>query len=189
MTDSFSSAPRWIGIADRFIQYAGRGFSLICSLCLVGMFILTAATIILRPFGISFYWIFPWTMVLFVWLSFFGFFAAMVFSRDIRIEFVALRFGAKGMLVTRILGQAVMLFVLFWLLSELPNIVFNSRGDIDGVVLPGGGELPRRFLSIPLLLSCIGITLALILDIAKMIYGLPETIGGDMPGQDTGRPV
>lgn len=189
MTQAARPAPRWIAICDSVIHFAGRGFSLLCSLCLVGMLLLTAATIILRPFGVSYYWIFPWTMVLFVWLSFFGFFAAMVFARDIRIDFVALKFGAKGMLVTRILGQAVMLFVLYWLLSELPNIVANARGNIDGVILPTGGELPRRFLSAPLLLSCIGITLALFLDIAKMFYGLPETIGGAMPGHETGRPV
>ena len=189
MTNSVRAAPRWIVYADGIIQFWGRVFALICSLCLVAMFVLTAATIVLRPFGISYFWIFPWTMVLFVCLSFFGFFAAMVFSRDIRIDFVALRFGARGMLVTRILGQAVMLFVLYWLLTELPEIVVNSRGDIDGVLLPGGGELARRFLSAPLLLSCIGITLALFLDIAKMFYGLPESIGGEMPGHDTGRPV
>lgn|GEM_PF-464775 len=180
------SSTAWVLGAERWLVRAGALFAQLCSLCLLGMLALTAATILLRPFGVSFYWIFPWTMVLFVWLSFFGFFAAMVFARDIRIDFLARRFGDPGMTLTRVIGQAVMLFVLFHLLRELPDIVANQSGSVDGALLPFGPytELPRRFLSLPLLLSCIGIVLALLLDIAKLLLGLPERFGGGLPGSD-----
>ncbi len=179
-----------ISRVDRAVYAMGRLFSVFSSICLVGMLLLTAATIVLRPFDVSAYWIFPWIMVLFVWLSFFGFFAAMVMARDIRIDFVAKRMGARGMVITRVIGQIVMLFVLHWLLRELPDIVLKQAGKVDGALLPWGDELHRRYLSLPLLLSCIGVGIAVVLDICKLLVGLPERLGGDMHGLDqTGRPV
>jgi TRAP-type C4-dicarboxylate transport system permease small subunit len=190
MTPNLSPAVRLILSLEKSIRLVGGGFSALCSLCLAAMLVLTATTVILRPFGISYYWIFPWVMVLFVWLSFFGFFAAMIFARDIRIDFVARQFGEMGMLVTRIIGQIIMLFVLYWLLVELPSVVFSQSGNVDGALLPWGGELQRKYLSLPLLLSCLGIAAAVIIDIFKMLFGLPETLGGDMHNvSTTGKPV
>lgn len=183
MTDLSRPVPRAITIADATLLGIGRGFSWMCSFCLLAMLVLTAATILLRPFGLNFYWIFPWVMVLFVWLSFFGFFPAMIFGRDIRIDFVARLFGDTGMLVTRIVGQIVVLFVLFWLLLELPAIVARQSGSIDGAILPWGGEAKRRLLSLPLLLSCICITAAILVDIVKMVLGLPERGADHLPGE------
>ncbi|MEL7213724.1 MAG: TRAP transporter small permease subunit [Pseudomonadota bacterium] len=183
MTPAPRPAPKAIAAADTILLGIGRGFSWLCSFCLLAMLVLTAATILLRPFGLSYYWIFPWVMVLFVWLSFFGFFPAMIFGRDIRIDFIARLFGDTGMLVTRIVGQIVVLFVLYWLLLELPEIVVRQSGSIDGAVLPWGGEAKRRILSLPLLLSCICITAALLVDVAKTFLGLPERNVDHLPGE------
>ena len=175
--------PKAIAIADATLLGIGRGFSWMCSFCLLAMLALTAATILLRPLGVSFYWIFPWVMVLFGWLSFFGVFPAMIFGRDIRIDFVARLVGDTGMLVTRIVGQVVVLFVLYWLLLEVPASVARQSGSGDGALLPWGGESKRRMLSLPLLLSCLCITAALLLDIAKMLLGLPERGSDRLPGE------
>ena len=183
MNEDPRPVPKAIVIADAVLVGVGRGFSWMCSFCLLAMLLLTAATILLRPLGLNFYWIFPWVMVLFVWLSFFGFFPAMIFNRDIRIDFVARLFGDTGMLVTRLVGQVVVLFVLYWLLLELPAIVARQSGSIDGAILPWGGEAKRRLLSLPLLLSCICIAVALLVDIAKMILGLPERGADHLPGE------
>ncbi len=172
-----------IAQADAVLLGIGRGFSWMCSFCLLAMLVMTAATIVLRPFGLSFYWMFPWVMVLFVWLSFFGFYPAMIFNRDIRIDFIARLFGDQGMFVTRIVGQVVCLFVLYWLLLELPAIVARQSGTIDGATLPWDGEAHRRILSLPLLLSCICIAAALLVDIAKTVVGLPERGADQLPGE------
>jgi TRAP-type C4-dicarboxylate transport system permease small subunit len=168
--------------ADQALRRLGSVFSFLCSMCLLGMLVITASTIILRPFDISFYWMFPWSMVLFVWLSFFGFFAAMIFGRDIRIDFVAKLFGDAGHTATRIIGQFVMLWVLFVLLREMPGVLISQTGGVDGASMPWGGEVPRRALTVPLALSCIGIAAALVVDILKLWCRLPEHFGGDMPG-------
>ncbi|WP_227267995.1 TRAP transporter small permease [Roseobacter weihaiensis] len=183
MTPRPRPVPKAIAVADALLLRIGRVFSRMCAFCLLAMLALTAVTILLRPFDVSFYWIFPWVMVLFVWLSFFGFFPAMIFNRDIRIDFVARLFGDMGMLVTRIVGQVVVLFVLYWLLLELPAIVARQSGSIDGALLPWGGEVKRRLLSLPLLLSCLCITAALLVDIAKMLLGLPERGSDRLPGE------
>jgi len=167
---------------DEMIWKTGRLFSTLSSLCLFGMLVLVAATITLRPLDISFYWIWPWVMVLFVWLSFFGFLAAMVLARDIRVDFVARRFGNTGMTVTRAIGHVVLLFVLYWLLRELPDVVLKQSGKVDGALLPNGEELHRRYLSVPLLLSCIGIAIAVVVDLAKLFLGMPERLGGSTYG-------
>lgn len=174
--------PAMVKRCDQLLRTVGRVFSFLCSLCLMGMLLLTAATILMRPFDISYYWMFPWSMVLFVWLSFFGFFAAMIFGRDIRIDFVARLFGDAGHTCTRIIGQIVMLSVLFILLREMPGVLESQTGGVDGARLPWGGEVPRRALSVPLAASCVGITAALLLDILKLWCRLPEHFGGDMPG-------
>jgi TRAP-type C4-dicarboxylate transport system permease small subunit len=75
--------------ADNFMWKLGGLFQNICNFCLLVMLLLTAGTIIGRPMGYSAYWIWPWTMVFFVWLSFFGFFAIFVRLKDIRIDFIA----------------------------------------------------------------------------------------------------
>ena len=47
---------------DGFLELCGRLFHVLANLCLGLMLIGTAATIVLRPFDMSFYWIWPCTM-------------------------------------------------------------------------------------------------------------------------------
>jgi TRAP-type C4-dicarboxylate transport system permease small subunit len=61
---------------DRVLGVFERWFHVIANLCLIVMLFGTAVTIVLRPINVSFYWIWPWTMVCFVWMSFFGFYVA-----------------------------------------------------------------------------------------------------------------
>jgi len=58
---------------DGALEQLGRLFLVIANLCLLLMLLGTAATIVLRPFHLSFYWIWPWTMQFFVWMAFIGF--------------------------------------------------------------------------------------------------------------------
>ena len=55
---------------DRLNWTLGGAFLWISNICLLAMLALTTATIILRPLGLAAYWIWPWTMVFFIWLSF-----------------------------------------------------------------------------------------------------------------------
>ena len=147
-----------------------------CNMCLLIMLGLTAATILLRPFGISAYWIWPWTMVFFVWLSFFGFFAIYVRLKDIRVDFLARMFGDAGMAVTRVVSDLCGLAICAEILWQLPMVMRTSRGFVDGAIFPSGEELARQALSVPLFISAALIVLTALLDLAKFFAGMPEKI-------------
>lgn len=167
---------RAIHRADMIGWSLGGAFIFLCNLCMLMMFLLTAITFLVRPFDLSAYWIWPWTMVLFVWLSFFGFFAMYVRLKDVRMDLVAEKLGPIGMQATRLLTNLVALAICGVLLKVFPLVMATSSGFVDGAILPNGNELPRQALSIPLFISAALITVSALLDIAKMLVGLPENV-------------
>ncbi|EFL88176.1 TRAP transporter small permease [Ahrensia sp. R2A130] len=190
--DQHSPAASFVMRLDKILRGVGHLFAGLCSACLLVMLFFTAATIVLRPFNLGAYWIFPWTMVLFVWLSFFGFFAAMIFARDVRIDFVARLFGERGMAATRVLGHVTVLGVVGILIWTMPQVLSVQTGKVDGALLPGSLELPRWSLTVPLALSSALIGLAMLVDVAKMVLGLPEYLGeghSAAPSAQTAKPV
>lgn len=162
--------------ADRLTWGLGGVFQWICNACLLVMLALTSVTIIGRPLGFSAYWIWPWTMVFFVWLSFFGFFAVFVRLKDVRVDFVANHLGRWGFPVTRLITDIAALAVCGMILQQIPTILATSRGFVDGAILPGGEELFRQALSIPLFFSAGLIVVSAFVDMAKMLVGLPENL-------------
>ena len=154
----------------------GGVFQWIANACLLIMLTLTTVTILGRPLGFSAYWIWPWTMVFFVWLSFFGFFAIFVRLRDVRVDFVANHLGRWGHPVTRVVTNVSALAICGTILQQIPTVLATSRGFVDGAILPGGEELFRQALSIPLFLSAVLIVASALLDLAKMVSGLPENL-------------
>ena len=178
---SEGALPRALQRLDQLNWSLGGIFILLCNLCLMGMFVMTALTFLVRPFDLSAYWVWPWTMVLFVWLSFFGFFAMYVRLKDVRMDLVAEKLGPRGMAFTRLLTDLVALAICVVLLAEFPKVMATSSGFVDGAMLPNGSELPRQALSIPLFISAALITLTALLDIAKMAVGLPENVSAHHP--------
>ena len=161
-------------LADRVTWTLGGVFQWICNFCLMVMLALTAVTIVGRPLGFSAYWIWPWTMVFFVWLSFFGFFAIFVRLKDVRVDFIASHLGRWGHPATRLITDVAALAVCGMILQQIPTVLATSRGFVDGAILPGGEELFRQALSIPLFFSAGLIVVTALVDVAKMFAGLPE---------------
>lgn len=159
---------------DGLAWQLGGLFLWLSNICLLVMLALTATTIIGRPFGWSAPWIWPWTMVFFVWLSFFGFFAIFVRQMDVRIEFLAAMFGKWGMPVTRLISDALAIALCSTLLMLMPKVMASASGFIEGVILPGGGELARKALYVPLFMSTALIVISALIDLAKMASGIPE---------------
>ena len=172
--DSGSAIARIVDLLDRVLESCGRAFLVVANICLAVMLIGTAATIILRPFEISFYWIWPWTMVFFVWMTFFGFFVVYRRAKDIVVDFVVLRRGEKGVFASRIFAPAVILVVIGAVLWQAPLVLETQVGVVDGVYTPWGGELERYTLSVPLFVSCGLIMINAVLDIIKALAGVPE---------------
>lgn len=166
---------------DRIGWTLGGAFLWLSNVCLLVMLGLTTATIVLRPLGLAPYWMWPWTMVFFIWLSFFGFFALYARLKDVRVDFVAGLFGPAGMAATRLVSDAATLLVTGVLLLQVPAIIATSRGVYDGAILPEGFELPRLALSIPLVISTALVALTAALDLAKMAARMPENVSDHHP--------
>jgi TRAP-type C4-dicarboxylate transport system permease small subunit len=161
---------------DKALWSIAGGFQHLTNLCLLAMLVLTTGTIVMRPFDLSAVWIWPWTMVLFIWLCFFGFCAFFVRLKDVRIDFIANKCGPGAVAATRILSDVCTLGVTGVLLLQMPTFLESSTGIVDGAILPGGEEVARRALSIPLLFSVVIILFTAVLDLLKMMVGLPENV-------------
>ncbi|MCB2054505.1 MAG: TRAP transporter small permease [Geminicoccaceae bacterium] len=159
-------------------------FLVAANLCLFAMLAATAATIILRPLGLSFYWLWPWSMQVFVWMSFLGFFTVYQRRKDIAVDFVMRKLGPRAMKASRWFVAGLVAAVMIVLLVEAPKILKSQVGVIDGVVTPWGGELERWTLSVPLFVSCALILLNALLDMAKSWLGLPEPVAEHHVGDE-----
>ena len=158
---------------DWAFERLGQLFLVIANLCLFVMLVGTAATIMLRPLQLAYYWIWPWTMQCFVWMTFFGFYAVYRFGKDIAVDFVALRLGAWAVIGTRYFAALMTMTVTGMILWQMPLILESQVGVVDAVMTPWG-EMPRYSLSIPLGVSCMLIFLNALLDILKAASGWPE---------------
>lgn len=167
------SLPRFISWTDETLEMLGRLFLIIANLCLLLMLIGTAVTILLRPVNLSFYWIWPWTMQFFVWMTFFGFYAVYRFRKDIAVDFVAMHLGGAAMVATRYFAALITIAVVGVILWQMPTIIESQVGVIDAVVTPWG-ELERYTLSVPLGISCLLIFVNAVLDVVKAACGWPE---------------
>ena len=148
-------------------------FHVIANGCLGIMLIGTAATIILRLFNTSYYWIWPWTMQCFVWMSFFGFFVVYRRRKDIAVDFVMNKLGIGAVVASRYFVNLLILIVTGVMLLQMPTIIESQVGVIDGVITPWG-ELERYTLSVPLAISCALIFLDTVVDTVQGLLGMPE---------------
>ena len=159
---------------DYVLDTISTVFLVLANLCLGLMLFGTLVTITLRLFNVSYYWIWPWTMQFFVWMSFIGFVVYRL-GKDIVVDFLILKMGSRAMKITRYMSAGIILAVMGAMLLQMPTIFESQVGVIDGVVTPWG-ELERYTLSIPLAVSCALIFLNSMLDILKALAGKPEAL-------------
>ncbi|RAH99910.1 hypothetical protein DLJ53_19405 [Acuticoccus sediminis] len=151
---------------DAVLGVLGVVFRQLAIICLLLMLTVTAVTILLRPFDIAYYWMWPWTMILFVWMTFFGLFAVYRFRKDIVIDIVVRRLtSGPAAAMLRTLPPLVLLAVSLTVLSQIPALIAVQGGPIDGALLPGGGELSRLFLTVPMALSMSLVALQSVVDL------------------------
>ena len=157
MNEKYNNGPlfRVVHFLDNILDKFSFAFLVIANICLGLMLVGTFATIFLRLFTVSFYWIWPWTMQLFVWMTFFGFYVVYRQKKDIVVDFLIINLGSKAILATRYIVPILIMIIMGFILKEMPVIISSQVGVIDGVLTPWGGELERYTLSIPLGISCL----------------------------------
>lgn len=176
--------PALVRRIDAALERVARAFHAIANFCLMMMLVGTTATIVLRPLDLSFYWIWPWTMQFFVWMSFFGFYVVYWRHKDIAVDFLVARAGPAAMRVSRWFVCLVIATVTGTILWQMPVVLESQVGVIDGVITPWG-ELERYTLSIPLGLSLALILLGTLVDMAKAAAGVPEPVASHATDPDS----
>jgi TRAP-type C4-dicarboxylate transport system permease small subunit len=153
---------RQIEVLNRLFDHIERLFLVVAVLCLTTMLAGNTANIVIRNVtgsGLSF--VFPWTSVLFVWMTFFVFFVIYRRKRDIAITFAIERLGPRGQFAAWVTCKAATIFVLAVLLIEAPGILALQVGDASEFV-----EMERFWLSVPFFISCILISIDVIIELA-----------------------
>ena len=113
-------------------------------------------------------WVFPVTTVMFVWMTFLGFFVVYRQGKDITVDILVDRIGATARRITRIAVDIAVLSLLFVLLREAPELLRRQVGNLEMV------GLQRYWLSVPLFVSSALIALHFMIDIVHAAHGEAE---------------
>jgi TRAP-type C4-dicarboxylate transport system permease small subunit len=155
-------ADRLLGICERLFLALANGSLAI----LLTINILNIASRAIWDRGLQ--WVFPWSTVLFVWMSFFGFYVVYRMRSDITVDFVYDRLGVRGQIIVRQIVNLVILHLMAVMVWHGPEIIERQAGIIEQVYF-FGIQVERFTLAVPLFVTCGLIFLNYLVD---LIYGL-----------------
>ena len=151
-----------INTIDRLLGVCERLFLVLANACLVVLLTINVANIAQRAvIDVSIRWVFPWSVVLFVWMTFIGFFVIYRRKKDITVDFVIDRTGPQVQKAARLMVDMIVILLMAIMLWHAPRILSMQVGVIEMV------GLERYSMSVPLFVSCLLILLNFVVDIAK----------------------
>ena len=154
---------------EQALGAAERLFHILANLCLALMLAINIVNVSWRELtGISLKFVWPWTLLLFVWMTFFGFFVIYRRSKDITVDYFVDLAGPWARMATRLLSDAVCAGMMLLLLVEAPVTLSNQVGDME--LIP----LQRYWMSVPLFLASGLLLVHFVLDAVKALGGEPE---------------
>ena len=150
----------WVRHLDRLLGLAERLFRYLAVACLVAMLAANLLNILVRTvFNTSIVFVPPWTTVVFIWMSFLGFYSLYRLGRDIRVDLIVRLLGGAGRFWTIVVNivVAALMASLVW---QWPTSIASQAGTVPMV------GLTRYQLTIPLFLSAALIMLNALVEIA-----------------------
>lgn len=154
---------------EHALAWCERVFHIAANACLIAMLALNALNIAVRAvLDTSLIWVWPWTLVLFVWMTFLGFFVIYRRSKDITVDYFVKLAGNWAMLATRLMANVIIIGLMVLILWQAPLVIENQVGEIE---LTG---IERWSLSLPLFASSILLVLHSLMDIVLALQGVPE---------------
>ena len=160
---------RALDLGDRFLAAAEWVFLVLANVALAAMLGINILNIFWRGgVGQNLNFVWPWTTLLFVWMTFFGFFVIYRRAKDITVDYFVDLLGHKALVVTRLLSDIIIVGLMALLLAEAPRTLASQVGDME--LIP----LQRYWMSVPLFLSAALVGLHFLLDLAKALQGIPE---------------
>ena len=101
----------------------------------------------------AFVWVFPATMLLFIWSTFLGAFVVYRRKKDIVVRFIANLFPASAQKKLTLITNIIIIFFLLLILFQAPSLIRRQASIMQ--VIP----LPRYIQAIPLFIGLTGILL------------------------------
>jgi TRAP-type C4-dicarboxylate transport system permease small subunit len=148
---------------NRVLSVCEHSFLVLANVFLALMLVGNLVNIVVRGiFDRGILLVFPWTLVLFVWLVFLGFFVVYRRSQDVSVTFLVDRLGGRMRHLANLFINLVVISMMGFFLWQAPRVLAMQQGIIGMI------ELPRFLLSIPFFTSC-GLIL---LDAAWRFLGL-----------------
>jgi TRAP-type C4-dicarboxylate transport system permease small subunit len=143
---------------------------LIAVLCLGIMFLTNIINILLRGlFNYSFVWIFPLTIFLFMWMTFFGAYVIYRQKREITVDFIYNRLPEAGRKWITLVSNILIMGLMALLLWHAPRLIRAQMSPMQVL------KIPRYFQAVPLFLFCIVLSLDFLYETVKLIQGDKST--------------
>ena len=156
---------------ERGLVIVERVFFALANTCLIAMLAINALNIAWRGvFDQSLNFVWPWTSLLFVWMSFFGFAVVYRRGKDITVDFFVDLAGPKARRITRVLSDLIVIALMLLLLIEAPRTLESQVGDMELI------ELQRYWMSVPLFASALVVGLHFVSDLIQAVAGVPERV-------------
>jgi TRAP-type C4-dicarboxylate transport system permease small subunit len=152
------------------IEKVFSGWEKICKmiavLCLGIMFATNIVNIILRALlNYSFVWIFPLTIFLFMWMTFFGAYVIYRQKREITVDFIYNRLPEAGRKWITLLSNILIMGLMVLLLWHAPRLLRAQMSPMQVL------RIPRYFQAVPLFLFCAVLFFDFLNETIKFIQG------------------
>ncbi len=133
-------------------------------LSLGAMFLINTLNIGSRAiFNYSFVWVFPLTLFLFIWMTFFGAFVIYRQKREITVDFIYRLFPEMGRLWITVACNILIIGLLLLLLWTAPRLIRSQASSLQVL------QIPRYLQAAPLFLFCAGTLLNFFKDTILLI--------------------
>lgn len=148
-----------LGWAERLFLAGANGL-------LLSMLAINLANILSRlVFDVGLIWVFPWTGVLFVWVIFLAFFVIFRRGQDITIDILTRRLPPRLAAGVAVLVALAVIGLMGVILVQAATLIPKQVGRIDLV------GIQRYWLSAPLWVSCVLISVQYLLQLRLAILG------------------
>jgi TRAP-type C4-dicarboxylate transport system permease small subunit len=139
---------------NRFLDLLEKICLIVATLAVALMVVLNIVQVFFRyALNAAFVWVFPVTMLLFIWMTFLGAFVVYRRKKDIVVSFIANLVPGLGRAMLTLATNILILLFLLLILLEAPKLISHQTSIMQ--VVP----LPRYFQAIPLFIGVAGIFL------------------------------
>ena len=156
---------------DRFLAFWERVFLALANGCLAIMLVANMINMAVRAvFDTSSVLVWPWTMLLFVWSIYLGFYVLYRRSKDVTVNFLVLRLSPPARRHIQLMIHLVIIAIMSVMVVGTWQYLPLQAGVLELV------RLPRWVQSVPLLLSCALILLNALVQAADLLAsgGVPR---------------